>query len=78
MDTPAPTCQSTECCCNCQHQIPIHCHPGNKLIGNGSLSDQLGWGCLGFANCDDWRVAVFSESAHGLCELFSAKDTLKT
>ena len=46
-----------DCCCNCIHQVKIHCHPLNgankelgfledKLkIGKGSISNQFAWGC---------------------------------
>jgi hypothetical protein len=74
-ETTAPACTRDECCHNCQHQIPIQCHPDNVAVGKGSLSEQLGWGCLGFVDgTEDFQVCVFSESQHGMCELYQRKD----
>jgi hypothetical protein len=65
------TCDKTECCCKCQHQKPINCHPKNESIGKGSISDRLGWACLAFT---EENVGIFSEQEHGVCALFKEKD----
>lgn len=51
-----------DCCCNCIHQVKIHCHPLNgeqkeygfledKIkVGKGSVKKQFAWGCAIFDN----------------------------
>lgn len=53
-------CWGTECCCHCQHQVSVNCHPGNQQIGRGSMSIGFGWACLGFRD-EEANVAVFSD-----------------
>jgi hypothetical protein len=66
-------CEKSECCCKCQHQKPINCHPWNESIGKGRISDRLGWVCLGFVD-EGKNAGIFSEREHGMCELFEEKN----
>jgi hypothetical protein len=61
-----------KCCCVCKHQILINSHPWNKNIGVGSISETFGWACTVFSD-DMPNVAIFSESQHGMCEMFTKK-----
>lgn len=63
--------ENGKCCCKCKHQVPINCNYDNQSIGKGTITDRLGWGCLGLRDCEGWNVVIFSESKHGSCELFS-------
>lgn len=63
-----------KCCCKCKSQIPINCNYGNQSIGVGTITDRLGWGCLGLRERENWDVVIFAESAHGSCELFVEKN----
>lgn len=54
-----------DCCCNCIHQVKIHCHPWNgeqkeyvlledKIkVGKGSVKKRFAWGCSIFDNNPD-------------------------
>jgi len=57
------------CCCNCQNQIIVRCHPWNKVIGKGSITEPMGYLCAAGEMNEDRRVGIFFESAHGMCEL---------
>lgn len=60
------------CCCNCKNLVEINCHPWNKTIGKGSISENLGYGC-NVRYCDgpinQVNIVTFSDKIHGLCEL---------
>ena len=61
------------CCCNCKHQLKIMKHPWNKIVGNGHMSDIMGYGCTAainlISNMEDRKI-IFTESEHGLCEFW--------
>ena len=63
------------CCCKCQYSIPIHKHPLNNEVGNGMMSDLIGYACIGFFSVDE-RVAHFFETKHGMCELFKPQSVI--
>ena len=65
-------CKSKECCCKCSYQERINRHPAN-LIGNGRISDLLGYACSGLKNCEKDGVLIFMDRVHGCCELFTRK-----
>lgn len=59
------------CCCNCKYKRPIGAHPWNKNPSfNGRISHVIGWGCT----VPDMPNITFSESEHGMCEVWSKKD----
>jgi hypothetical protein len=89
----ATICQN-ECCCNCKHQVKINCHPLNgrqkqlgfledKIkIGQGSINQQLAWGCAAFdenpeLSGDNERVIIYSDRQHGMCEMHENKTNFK-
>jgi hypothetical protein len=67
------SCDKTECCCKCQHQTPLNCHPWNQSIGKGSISDRMGWVCLEFK---EENIGVFSDTEHGMRELFEERESV--
>lgn len=59
-----------DCCCNCTHQKRLMKHPQNKLLGNGSISEQMGFICsVIFEDRSNEGSAIFFENGHGICEL---------
>jgi hypothetical protein len=79
------------CCCNCQHQIRLNCHPWNQKIGRGNISTKMGTVCMAMINTtppttehlkSDYNAGIFFDGDHGYCELWSdaekpIKDSLK-
>lgn len=68
------------CCCNCEHQKKLMCHPWNKGFGEGEITKRCGWVCDVFTDKEldpkgDW--VMFSDRKHGMCELWTARETLK-
>ena len=66
-----------KCCCNCQHQLEVRCHPWNQLIGKGRISETMGYVCLSFAVPDEDNeepIAIFDESKHGICEMHKMRE----
>lgn len=74
------------CCCNCKHQVKIHCHPCNGnikefgilddllQIGKGNINQILAWGCIGLNYQDKMNdVVIYHDSEHGMCELHKLK-----
>lgn len=47
-------------------------HPSNKL-GQGSILDQMGYGCKGLGNEDGTGSIIFMDRPHGMCELWTPK-----
>jgi hypothetical protein len=66
-----PECDEEECCCRCKNQVLIVCHPWNKTIGKGGMGDLLGWGCSAFDDEEYRDVVIFSETKHGMCEMYT-------
>jgi hypothetical protein len=64
-----------ECCCMCEHQITLMCHPANERIGKGSIAYQFGaWACsVDLQRITKERTAVFMDRKHGICELFQLR-----
>ncbi len=66
------------CCCNCQHQVKLFCHPSNgkqlaygfledkRQIGVGAINQQMGWICEGLRY--DNNHVMFFDFEHGMCE----------
>jgi len=56
------------CCCNCKHQIKLFCHPQNKSFGKGSIVNLCGYACA----CPELndKSAIFSDTKHGMCEMY--------
>ena len=63
-------CAAAECCCKCRHFAPLGCHPWNKAIGRGSMTEIMGWACLVFLNDSEAGAGVFMDRGHGMRELF--------
>lgn len=74
------------CCCNCKHQVKIHCHPSNGniksfgvlddilQIGKGKINQQFAWGCIGMNYQEKMKnVVVYHDFEHGMCELYQLK-----
>ena len=60
------------CCCNCEFQIKIMKHPGNKNeYANGSILSVMGYGC----NIPGWNGAIFSDREHSMCEEYTKKES---
>jgi len=60
------------CCCNCQNQRKLMCHPWNKEFGKGSIMESCGWVCL--FPLDDGSSkgeVIFFDREHGMCELYT-------
>ncbi len=58
-------------CCNCREQRRLMKHPHNKIIGNGTIKEQLGYVCLlEYADGSNKGEAIFYETKHGMCELW--------
>ena len=62
-------CVQASCCCKCSNRVDITCHPSNKEIGKGPISEHLGYGCSVFSR----NRVIFMENGHGGCELFNQK-----
>ena len=64
-----------QCCCKCQHQVEIGCHPWNKRKPfKGPCNQWFGWGCAVESVIDakikKIHTVTFRDTEHGLCELF--------
>ena len=73
------------CCCQCQYQEKIGCHPWNKFGPfKGKISEYFGYGCTVFmamretGEASDDVCITFSETKHGMCEMFTPRvNTIK-
>lgn len=47
-------------------------HPWNKDVGKGSMTEQMGFACIGFFSVGE-KIATFFDMnhEHGMCELHS-------
>ena len=70
----AKKCTDKKCCCRCDFQERLRCHPCNNKIGKGPMSKTLGYACHGLNVEDNTRnELIFYENKHGECELFTIK-----
>lgn len=61
------------CCCNCGYQVKIMKHPWNKGDAQGSMVQQMGYGCA--TPLDSRRgIIVFFDRQHGMCEMHLTKE----
>lgn len=59
-----------QCCCNCRNLQKVVCHPMNKTIGRGQMTQQLGYACTAvYEDRSNEGKIIFLESEHGMCEL---------
>ena len=68
------------CCCNCKHHIKLYKHPWNTFLSGGqdSISEQMGYACLGFlATGEDSAIFFDKSKEHGMCELHQLKQPKK-
>jgi len=67
-------------CCNCINQMEVVCHPWNKTFAKGRMSERLGYVCISpdLFDTNEQRQAVFFDSEHGLCELWTPKSCMDT
>ena len=61
------------CCCNCAYQLKLFKHPFNRIIGQGNISEQMGYVCTAFDDIDSEGASIFFENKHGMCELHLPK-----
>jgi hypothetical protein len=59
-------------CASCQYLIPVFCHPCNKEIGKGKVSQQLGFVCTLFQ--EDSNASIFLKVNTGICECHTLRD----
>ena len=71
-------CKFKECCCKCDYQKSVKCHPWNK-IGRGPISKTFGYVCFGLYLFEDSKALIFYDHKHsnGGCELFICKNKNK-
>lgn len=60
-----------QCCCNCKWQKPVSLHPWNKPPFKGSIMDTFGFVCF----VPDLKNAIFSDRKHGMCKVWTPKET---
>ena len=52
-------------------------HPMNRGIGEGSISQIMGYACLGFLSAGENIAIYFNEThEHGMCEMHELKQKL--
>lgn len=57
-------------CATCKFLLPVQCSPDNKLIGNGNVSQLLGYACTLYADSQlngDTNKLIFLEHDKGTC-----------
>lgn len=64
-----------QCCCNCQYQVELHCHPSNERLGKGSTRDSMNvYACIAMYEDESNKGrATFMDREHGMCELHQEK-----
>jgi len=63
--------ESGQCCCNCEHQKRLMCHPSNVKVGKGSIMSQMAWACVVmFGDKSNEGNYIFRDNKHGMCELW--------
>ena len=55
-------------CSTCKLAVQVNCHPDNRLVGGGNMSDKLGYVCMLWANDSNVGFGIFMENTLGLCE----------
>ncbi|PKP11985.1 MAG: hypothetical protein CVU09_00355 [Bacteroidetes bacterium HGW-Bacteroidetes-4] len=60
-------------CKNCKNMLQLMKHPQNIKIGNGNITEHMGFVCT--VNIDGSNIGkgYFFENSNGLCELFQQK-----
>jgi hypothetical protein len=63
-----------KCCCNCKNQLKLMKHPMNVVLGEGSITEQLGWVCAAqFEDGSNEGESYFMDNEHGMCEFYKPK-----
>lgn len=63
-----------DCCCTCESQIKLMCHPWNESFGKGPITEQCGWVCaMEFEDGSNKGINMFFDFGHGLCEMYEPK-----
>ena len=65
------------CCCLCRFQVIVKKHPWNKGKAKGSILQTMGYGCGADEDFEAPNRIIFSDSKHGDCEMFTAKEVIK-
>jgi len=68
-------CIHSRCCCKCEYQSKIRCHPCNTNIGKGRMTKILGYACSGMNTQPKVKNnLIFFEHKHlGSCEVFTPR-----
>lgn len=58
-------------CTTCKFLIPIYCHPWNREVGRGAITEKLGYMCTFF---DEYIFCETSRINEAICECYTPRE----